>query len=409
MSDVRPVTISTLNSAIEEIDYKSFNSIENADVYTAINTIASDISSLPIKVTDDKFNSNLEMEYLLNVQPNDILNGKDFMYVMVVSAILNGNAYAYIERNEFEVPVKLHFIPNDRIKAIKKKSNNSYTTQLEYEVINIGSTKTTKRSSEDMIHFKPFSVDGIIGQSPLIALKDDVEAANNSKRFFNNFFKHGTQSGGIIRVAGDLNSEDKDEIRKAWQAANSGTANSHKIIVLDESTTYDPIKVDADILKLINESKHSTTQVAKVLGLPLHKMKIDTPSLSLEQANSDYVVNTLNSYINTIESEFNRKLFGDKDMRITNQVTLDTDVYKFADAKSKHESVKAKYELGIISLNESRKALGHPPIANGDRYIQSLNYMNSELIDEYQLLKANANPNIDTFLDNNTDSSKDGE
>lgn len=411
MSDIRPVNISTLNSLIESTEYSSVKSIENADVFTAINTIAGDISALPIRVTDKTYNSNASIEYMLNTEPNSIVNGKDFMYIMVTSTILNGNAYAHIIRDNVGLPESLHFISNDRIKAIKKKSSKDHVVELEYEISQFGNnSKTTKIKSQDILHIKPFSLDGIIGKSPLIALKEDIESTRHSKRFFTNFFRNGTQAGGTIKVAGDLNSDDKEAVREAWQEANSGTDQAHKIIVLDDSTTYTPIKVDTEILKLINDSKHNTIQVAKVLGMPLHKMKLETHSVSLEQANSDYVINTLNSYINAFESELNRKLFTDKDMRQNFKISFDTDMYKFADAKTKHDTVRAKYELGVISLNESRIALGHPPIEGGDRYIQSLNYMNSELVDDYQLKKAGANPNIDTsFVDNDDNPSQGGE
>src|SRR5699024_5833178 len=155
--------------------------------------------------------------------------------------------------------------------------------------------------------------------------------------------------------------------------------------VLDDGTKYEPIKVDTEILRLINESKHSDVKVAQVLGVPLHKMKIETHSMSLEQANSDYVINTLNDYISSYESELNRKLFNVKALRQENKISFNTDVYKYVDAKTKREIIKADYEMGLIDLNEAREELGKQPVEGGDRRVQSLNYMNVELIDEYQL------------------------
>lgn len=392
--DVLP--FGNINEVIRATEYSSVRAIENADIFTAVNTIASDISSLPIKVTDSSFENNVELEYLLNTEPNSVLSGKSLIYILIVNAILNGNAYAQIERDKNGVPIGLHNISNDRVQSIKKKSNANHNTEIVYEIRQLGGKSETKKvQSQDIIHIKPFTTDGFTGKSPLIALKDDIETQRNSKKFFSNFFKNGTQSGGIIKVAGDLNSEDKEAVREAWQQANSGTDNSHKIIVLDEGTTYDPIKVDTEILKLINESKHNTVQVAKVLGMPLHKMKIETHSVSLEQANSDYVINTLNSYISAIESEFNRKLFADRALRQNNKIKFNTDAYKYSDSKTKVENIRAQVELGLMSINEGREMMNLPPIENGDRYIQSLNFMDSELISEYQLQRvSNVQKNV---------------
>ena len=220
--DVLP--FGNINEVIRATEYSSVKAIENADIFTAINTIASDISSLPIKVTDGSYNNNLELEYLLNTEPNSVLSGKNFIYILIVNSILNGNAYAQIERDEHGVPLGLHYISNDRVQNIKKKSNSSFNTEINYEIRKLGdSGKTKSILSQDILHIKPFTTDGFIGRSPLIALKDDIETQSNSKKFFSNFFKNGTQSGGIIKVAGDLNSEDKEAVREAWQQAPRST------------------------------------------------------------------------------------------------------------------------------------------------------------------------------------------
>lgn len=360
--------------------------IENADVLSGLNILGGDLSSLPIKVLDSKFESDKELEYLFNIEPNLAMTGKDLIYVTVVNAILTGNSYIEIERNESGHPVGLHYISNDRIVNIKKKSSKRYIQELIYEVRDFGDTsKTRDIKGSDVIHFKIISTDGLIGRSPLLSLKDTLEADAASKKFFSSYFKQGTSAGGIINVAGDLNSEDKQAVREAWEQANSGLSNSHRIVVLDEGTTYSPITVDNEVLKLINNSNHNSIMIAKVLGIPLHKFGIETHSISLEQAGNDYVINTLNHYIDALETEFNRKLFADKTMRQSYSIKFDTSVYKYADSKTKVENVKAQVELGLLSINEGREMMNLPPIENGDRYIQSLNFMDSELISEYQL------------------------
>lgn len=376
-----------IDEVIRATEYSSIRAIENSAVYTAISTIAGDVSTLPVKVKQSKYEYNEELEYLLNVEPNQVMTAKDLKFILVANAILNGNSYAEIIR-ENGMPVSIHHIPNENVMNVKKKSTTKHLTSLEYVVKNIGDKANTRViKGEDMIHIKPFTLDGIIGESPLKALASELETEKHSKNFFSNFFRGGTNAGGILTVAGDLNSDDKEIIRESWQKANAGTDNAHKVIILDEGTKYEPIKVSTDILKLINDNKNNVVKVAMVLGLPLHKMKIETHSMSLEESNSDYVVNTLNDYLTSIQSELNRKMFIDKDMRKHNQFVFDTDVYKYVDAKTKREIIKSDYELGLISLNEAREELGKQPLEN-DRHIQSLNYMNSELIDSYQMEKA---------------------
>ena len=44
--------------------------------------------------------------------------------------------------------------------------------------------------------------------------------------------------------------------------------------------------------------------------------------------------------------------------------------------------------VGNITLNQMNEMIGFLPFDGGDRRVQSLNYVNVELIDEYQLKKA---------------------
>ena len=51
--------------------------------------------------------------------------------------------------------------------------------------------------------------------------------------------------------------------------------------------------------------------------------------------------------------------------------------------------------LGIMSLNESRALLGLEPVENGDKRLQSLNYIDSMKANEYQIGKDNENEGND--------------
>lgn len=383
-TQVKP--FANFQEVMQATEYSSLSAIENSAVFTAISTIAGDISSLPIRVKESKYEYNEELEYLLNTEPNAVMTGRSLKYILIANAILNGNGYAEVTR-ENGVPVELHHIPNEDVVNIKKKSTKKHLKELEYEVKNFGDNAGTRIiKGQDIIHLMPFTTTGITGVSPLKALKEELETEKYSKRFFTNFFKNGTSTGSVLSFDTKISPEAKEIIREQWQKTNAGVDNAHKVLVLDEGAKHESIKVDTEILKLINDSKSNAVKVAMVLGVPLHKFGIETHSMSLAEANSSYVVNTLNDYISSIESELNRKMLAEKEMRQRNKFVFDTDVYKYVDAKTKREIIKSDYEMGLISLNEAREELGKQPLEN-DRHIQSLNYMNSELIDEYQLEK----------------------
>src|SRR5699024_1546624 len=96
-----------------------------------------------------------------------------------------------------------------------------------------------------------------------------------------------------------------------WQKANSGVDQAHKVVVLDETMEYQPIEVDTEVLKLINTSNFSTQQVAKVFKLPPNKMGLEVTNMSVADLKLDYLISTLQPYLESITNEIDFKLLND--------------------------------------------------------------------------------------------------
>lgn len=382
----RQINMITSSFTSESLEFSSIDALENSDVYTGINILASDVSSLPIRIINSKKERNTNLEFILNNSPNAIMSGRELMSVLVINAILNGNSYAEIVRDEFNRPISIEHIANSRVVNIKKRSTAKHIKELEYEVSNYGTKGGTRRiKGQDMIHIKLFSKDGINGVSPLKALKSELKSAKDSKKFYRDFFTGSTNSSGILKFQGDLTAEDKIIVREEWTKAHAGGENNHKIIVLSESEEYESIEIDTEILKLINESRVNTETIARVLRIPLSKFGLETANQSMQQSSSEYLTDTLNSYISAIESEFNKKLFVTTEEKIENQFQLDVSDYNYSDYESKQESVQSMFSNSLITLNEARQKLGLEPLENGDYRLQSLNYIQAEHSTEYQL------------------------
>ena len=79
--------------------YTSIDYLKNSDVFTAVNVIANDIATNPIKLEAKNINHIADvdqLDYLLNVKPNEQMSARYFKYAMAANLLLNGNAYARI-------------------------------------------------------------------------------------------------------------------------------------------------------------------------------------------------------------------------------------------------------------------------------------------------------------------------
>lgn len=362
-------------------NFVSAKQIENSDVFTIINLLASDVASLDVNKTVNGIPETDDITRLLNIKPNNLYSGGTLKFIITANALLNGESFVEIIRNGNKV-YALNHLKNSQVTV---KMDNTTNYKLIYEVSENNKVRILK--PENVLHFKFFTLDGIKGISPLRSLKDDLSMQKDSKRFLANFFKNDTQTGGILKMKhGKLSKEARDKIKEEWQKSNAGVNNAHKVLVIDDTFEYEPIEVDTEILKLINASTFSTETIGKVYRIPRHKLGLETSNMSLAQANLDYLTSTLNSYLKVITNELNFKLV--KDHR--ESFEFDVAPFKTVDVETHAKLTSEKFDKGLISLNEARKDLGYKPIdhENGDKHFVSLNYTTLDQLEEYQMTKA---------------------
>ena len=355
-------------------EYTYDQALANSDIFTAVMMIASDLAKMDILVKNNNVHDPAHpIEALLNKKPNNIYDGYTFKFIVFANALLTKHGYVEIVRDNKNQPVELYHLKTSQVE-LKQKDNRLYYLHKGERKINYA----------DVIDYKPYSLDGVDGLSMLNSLTPDLEMQKHSKSFFANFFKHGTQAGGLLKIKGvNLSKEAREKLRDEFQKANSGADNAGKVLVLDDSMDFDKFEIDTEILKLINTSQHSTAQVAKVFGIPLHKFGIETSNMSLKDSMADYLQSTLSTYMKGITSIFEFKLFP----RSSRTLQFDTETYRKVDWSAYTETVSKQYNDGAITLNEYRRKIGEPPTtgAYGDKHRVSLNLVDAELVNEYQM------------------------
>lgn len=241
----------------------------------------------------------------------------------------------------------------------------------------------------DMLDVKFYSLDGINGLSLLDTLSRTIESDNNGKDFLNNFLRNGTHAGGILKMKGVLeNKTARNRAREEFHKAFSGTKQAGKVVVLDESMTFDQLEVDTEVLKLIRENKSSTREIAGVFGIPLHKFGIETSNMSITDANLDYL-STLKPYITCVCAELNFK-FNNEHEDVNREFKFDTTEIRVVDEKTQAEIDKINIGSGKMNIDEIRQRDGLAPIPDGYGSIHrvDLNHVNIALVDEYQMNKS---------------------
>lgn len=333
--------------------YGGLNALKNSDVYTGVNIIAGDVAQSPFKpLNETTVDSNLLN--LLNKEP--MLNQSRYMmmYAVISNLILTGNAYVLIHRNGDGVE-RLEFVESSQVNVIQDMETGTYR----YDVTMPYGSILYKCDPHDILHFRISTVDGWLGRSPLLSLKDEVELQSNGLKVLNKFFSNGVFSGGILKLKdGAVNNAAKRKIKTDFDKINEGGGT----MVLDDTQDYQPNQINTEVLKLIQANKFSTQQIAKVLGIPVSRFGQELVNSSDVTQNDLYVTSTIAMYEASICDEINLKL----------DIAVELDIKKlrqdtYEDRMRKIAEGKVKSELGnSLTVNDARNYLGYDPIDGGE-------------------------------------------
>lgn len=327
--------------------FVSGSALRNSDIYAAISIIAGDLASNPIKSSSDLYNK------MVNDSPNDLMDGRSFKYALAVEMLLNGNSFAEIDRSSHS----LNFIPNNKLTLQQEDT----TGELTYTYSPDGRIKRVI-SPKNILHFKYFTRDGLVGLSPLFALRDELKIQGAGNRLMAGFFNNGIHGTTVVTAhQTDLSPEGKENIRKQFDAATTGD-KALNTIVTDDGMEIKSLPLNTDVLKLVNSNDWTTRQIAKAFGLPPERLGVENEHSNQQQSNVQYLQGTLQHYEDCFTAELNYKL--DQDFSYDNSKLLSLD------PASQQQMAVDGYVNGLYTRNEARALLNLDPVTNGDNFME---------------------------------------
>lgn len=326
-------------------------------------------------------------------EPNPIMTTSDMIEKIFWQLYFNYNSfvvptYDIIKNNDGTVskrhtglwpiqPTQVDFLqdPSGEL-FIKFTFANNYTTTL-------------RRS--DVIHLKyKFSVNEYMGgnefgQPDHKALLDSLELNKTLLDGTGKALKSSLSINGVIKyntlLDGDKMNANIKDLEKRLQANESG------FLPLDMKGEFIPLQ---NKIQLIDDAtlKFIDSKILRHFGVPLPILTGDYTKAQYEA----FYQKTLEPLIISISQEFTKVLFSDREKGFKNKIVFYPHELIFMDTAQKLEMVRLLGDSGSLYENEKRIAFGLQPLPEleGVR-MQSLNYVNAALADEYQVGNINTN------------------
>jgi HK97 family phage portal protein len=376
----------------DEINLKGKNALKEATVFACIRILADSIGKLPIKVYKNKDGRQSVADHyltpLLKIRPNPWMTARDFFKALEVQRNLYGNSYAWIEfatvgRNAGKV-TGIYPLDSSKIQIyVDDIGLLPHKGKLWY-IYTDNKGIQHRIDSDEMLHFKGLTSDGIIGMTPLERLKSTVENAGAASQYLNNSFKTGLQTKGIIHYVGDLNPEAQRVFREKFEQMASGLKNANRVSLLPIGYQFQPLSLTMADAQFIENTQLTVKQIAAAFGVKNHQLNdLDRAThTNVEHQQREFYVDTLMDILTGYEQELTYKLFTERELKECYYLKFNVNAILRADPKTRYEGYRIAIQSGFLTANEVR-ALEEMEAKEGrDRLLINGNMMPIEMAGE---------------------------
>lgn len=339
-----------------------------------------------------KKSGDCKLNRLLQVRPNPYMSAYDLLYKLVTRYFLNNNAFALLDRDERGNVIAIYPITETSVEMLSDPLNNLYCR------FTFTSGKTAIFPYSDIIHLRrDFNSNDLLGDDNA-ALYPALELAHTQNEGIINGIKAGANIRGILRFTQIMAPQKLKEEKEAFVADYLQMNNDGGVVAVDQKMEYTPIEskpviLDASQTAAIQEKIYNYLGVSK---------EIVNSSYNEDQFSAFYE-STIEPIAVALGMEFTSKIFNDREQAFGNAIIFESGRLQYTSNKTKVELIKELMPLGLLTVNQALEILNLPAVTDGDRRLQSLNYVDADAATAYQLTKAGAAATGNTGNTGNTD------
>lgn len=338
-----------------------------AAFYNGVDQLSNDIAKLP-KAVFRKVGEKREkytqhpLNYLIATEPNGLMTAFDFWKLVIVYVILKGNCYVEIVRDP-ATGIEKSLIIRDVSDVVVVKEGDQLFYKYKSRIID----------SSNMLHFKAFSLDGILGVSVIRFAAHNLGVNLDAQKYASDIYSDRGLGYGVIESDKAVHADTKKLLSDGFSAKMS-EKNKFKVPFLDEGLKYKPISVTPEEAQFLEMNKYAVTEIARWLNIAPHKLKdLTNANYSNIQAQGiEHVQDSLLPWITRIEQELNRKMF-DRASDGVEYVKLNEKVLLRGDLQARQAFYSAMIYNGSMTRNEVRALEDLDPIDGLDEPLTPVN------------------------------------
>jgi HK97 family phage portal protein len=311
---------------------------------------------------------------LLQIQPNPYMSAFDMLYKMVTHYFLYNNAFAYLQKDERGQLEGIYPLRALHVDFLADPNNELYCKFI------FANSREVILPYVDIIHLRRnFNNNDLLGD-PNTALSPALELAHTQNEGYMNAIKSSANIRGILKFTQIMAPEKLKEEKDRFISDYLSIANDGGVVATDQKMEYEPI-----------ELKPATIDDKQIQAI---KTKIyDYLGISESIVNSSYTEDQWAAfYESTIEPiavqlslEFTRKIFNEREQAFGNSIIFESGRLQFSSNATKINLIAQLIPYGLLTINQALEILNLPGVEDGDKRLQTLNVVDAQKANQYQL------------------------
>jgi phage portal protein BeeE len=334
-------------------------------VYACVNRIGNPVGNFPVEIRQPNGTGGSvkvtehPMSQRIGLRPNDYMSSRTLRKTTQGHALLWGNGYQEIERNQKGEAVGLWPLLPDRTRPHRVDGQLEYRTTID--------GRTFRIDHGDVAHVMDLSHDGYIGYSQVAIARQAMGMALALEEFGGKFFANDMKSGGFLMHPGKLSSTARGNLgrtgrpgeRTAAQPdspaapleAQGGLDNAHRVKVLEEGMKFIQTTIPPEDAQFLGTREFQIAEIARMYDVPLIMVQSHEKSTSwgtgIEQLMLGFIINTVAPWIQATEQELNWKLFTEAEREKGLFVKFNMNAILRGDMAARSTFYKTMFELGM--------------------------------------------------------------
>ncbi|MGW0522855.1 phage portal protein [Crossiella sp. NPDC003009] len=332
-------------------------------VYGCVNIISSTISTLPIETfrrgKDGTRTAQSLPKWIEEPRgPQGSMNQIRFIGQLIVSLLLNGNAYFVVERNGYGRILAAVVLDPRKVALSDEDGRITY---------HVNGRRLTP--NQDLVHIVGIEMPGEhLGVSPIKAASQSIAVTLSAQEYGAKFFGNSAMPTAVIETEGRMSDEAANRLTQRWKQLHGRDAQGG-LAVLTEGAAFKRISLSPDEAQFLETRKYGVADVARLFSVPVHLLADASQSTSwgsgLAEQNAMFAQHTLRPWVTRVEHALTRLVRTEPDTPLDTYIRINMDELLRGSLEERFQSHIWSIQYGIKTMDEIRAEEDLPPHPRG--------------------------------------------